>query len=113
MGVNGLHDVGNRVIVLSPPWTDGAYEQLVGRWLRMGQKRDVEVIMTIAWWLGGDGNRHSLDVDRLATIQHRGQLADTVLDAALPESLYTPMKLRECAKTHLEEASRSRKNTRH
>jgi hypothetical protein len=100
-GVNGLHKVGSRVVVLSPPWTDGAYEQLVGRWLRKGQSQDVEVVMTLAWWRGDDGQRHSLDVDRLATIKHRGALADAVLDGALPERIYSPPKLREAARMHL------------
>jgi hypothetical protein len=100
-GVNGLHRVGSRVVVLSPPWTDGAYEQLVGRWLRKGQSQDVEVVMTLAWWRGDDGQRHSLDVDRLATIKHRGALADAVLDGALPERIYSPPKLREAARMHL------------
>ena len=100
-GVNGLHRVGSRVVVLSPPWTDGAYEQLVGRWLRKGQAQDVEVVMTLAWWRGDDGQRHSLDVDRLATIKHRGALADAVLDGALPDHIYSPPKLREAARMHL------------
>ncbi len=100
-GVNGLHKVGSRVVVLSPPWTDGAYEQLVGRWLRKGQSQDVEVVMTLAWWRGDDGQRHSLDVDRLATIKHRGALADAVLDGALPDRIYSPPKLREAARMHL------------
>jgi len=30
-GVDGLQDIGSRLVINCPPWTDGAYDQLVAR----------------------------------------------------------------------------------
>jgi hypothetical protein len=100
-GVDGLQQVGNRVIVNSPPWHDGAWEQLVGRWFRSGQTRNVEVVVPITWMASPSG-RVSLDMLRLSRINDRGNIADAVVDGALPTHVGGLGELVAAAKAELE-----------
>lgn len=100
-GVDGLQQVGNRVIVNAPPWHDGAWEQLVGRWFRSGQTRDVEVVVPITWMASPSG-RVSLDMLRLSRINDRGNIADAVVDGALPTHVGGLGELVAAAKAELE-----------
>ena len=100
-GVDGLQQVGNRVIVNSPPWHDGAWEQLVGRWFRSGQTRNVEVVVPITWMASPSG-RVSLDMLRLSRINDRGNIADAVVDGALPTHVGGLAELVTAAKAELE-----------
>lgn len=100
-GVDGLQQVGNRVIVNSPPWHDGAWEQLVGRWFRSGQTRNVEVVVPITWMASPSG-RVSLDMLRLSRINDRGNIADAVVDGALPTHVGGLAELVAAAKAELE-----------
>jgi len=92
---------GNRVIVNSPPWHDGAWEQLVGRWFRSGQSKNVEVIVPITWMSSPSG-RVSLDMLRLSRINDRGNIADAVVDGALPTHVGGLGELVAAAKAELE-----------
>ena len=100
-GVDGLQQVGNRVIVNSPPWHDGAWEQLVGRWFRSGQTENVEVVVPITWMASPSG-RVSLDMLRLSRINDRGNIADAVVDGALPTHVGGLAELVAAAKAELE-----------
>ncbi len=100
-GVDGLQQVGNRVIVNAPPWHDGAWEQLVGRWFRSGQTKNVEVIVPITWMASPSG-RVSLDMLRLSRINDRGNIADAVVDGALPTHVGGLGELVAAAKAELE-----------
>ena len=100
-GVDGLPQVGNRVIVNSPPWHDGAWEQLVGRWFRSGQTENVEVVVPITWMASPSG-RVSLDLLRLSRINDRGNIADAVVDGALPTHVGGLAELVAAAKAELE-----------
>ena len=83
-GVDGLQGVASRLIVSSPPWTDGSWDQLVGRLYRAGQSRTVEVIVPVLWFRTAHGGDTSLDMLRLARIAERGSIADAVLDGQFP-----------------------------
>jgi len=96
-GVDGLQDIGSRLVINCPPWTDGAYDQLVARWLRTGQKNTVQVVIPLTYYSRPDGLRVSLDVDRLARIGHRASIADAVLDGTIPATFISEAALRDRA----------------
>ena len=102
-GVDGLQEVGSRLIINTPPWTDGAYDQLIGRWVRMGQKNQVEVVIPITYF-EHNGSRYSFDVIRLSRIGHRGDIADAALDGSIPVSVNSAKELRAEAERLLKKA---------
>jgi hypothetical protein len=103
-GVDGLQDIGSRLVINCPPWTDGAYDQLVARWLRTGQKNTVQVVIPLTHHTRPDGLRVSLDVDRLARIGHRASIADAVLDGTIPATFISESALRDRAIALLSDA---------
>lgn len=53
VGVNGLQYRTNRLIINTLPWTNAAYQQLIGRFIRYGQKAEKVHIFIIRVSLGG------------------------------------------------------------
>lgn len=78
-----------------------AWEQLLGRWYRQGQQRDVEVIVPITVMQTSQGPS-SLDLVRLYRIAQRGSLADAVCDGDLPTHVGSASELTAAARQELE-----------
>lgn len=100
-GVDGLQDVGSRVVINSLPWHKAAWEQLLGRWHRQGQRRDVEVVVPVTWYETKDGPS-SLDLMRLHKIAVRGTYGDAILDGVLPRQVVDGADLIQQARRELE-----------
>jgi len=87
IGLDGLQQVCNCVILLSPPWTSAAYEQIIGRVRRQGSQFDhVEVIIPQIT-LETNGEAWSWDERRMACIAYKRTLSDCVLDGTIPETI--------------------------
>jgi superfamily II DNA or RNA helicase len=100
-GVDGLQLFGNRVIINAPPWHNSAWQQLLGRWHRKGQTRDVEVIVPIVILTTEGGHEISLDLDRLGRVNRTATLADCVLDGVIPTA-QSQQSVLETARKQLE-----------
>lgn len=100
-GVEGLQLFGNRVIINAPPWHNSAWQQLLGRWHRKGQTRDVEVIVPIVILTTEGGHEISLDLDRLGRVNRTATLADCVLDGIMPTA-QSQQSVLETARKQLE-----------
>lgn len=100
-GVEGLQLFGNRVIINAPPWHNSAWQQLLGRWHRKGQTRDVEVIVPIIILTTEGGHEISLDLDRLGRVNRTATLADCVLDGVIPTA-QSQQSVLETARKQLE-----------
>ena len=82
-GVDGLQKRAARLIVACAPWTAAAYEQLVGRLVRQGQERPVEVIFPISF-ANVEGEEWSWCQSRLNRIEYKKGLADAAVDGVVP-----------------------------
>ena len=110
-GVDGLQHAGNRVVINAPPWHDAAWDQLIGRWYRAGQKKNVEVVVPITWMHPQDKKqegRISLDVLRLGRIYDRGTISDAVLDGCLPTHVGGAAEIVRQAKIELEKLAKKK-----
>ena len=87
VGVDGLQDVCNRLIINTLPWTNAQYQQLIGRLYRIGQKKDVDVYIIKA---SIDGYPYDEKI-KWKRILFKKTLADCAVDGWLPErNLVTP-----------------------
>ena len=82
-GVDGLQHRANRLIIACAPWTAAAYEQLVGRLVRQGQKKPVEVIFPITF-AHVNGDEWSWCQSRLNRLQYKKSIADAAVDGIVP-----------------------------
>ena len=85
-GVDGLQEVSNRIIVLSPPWTGAEYEQLLGRVWRQGSAFDSVDIIWPQVVLDHAGDRWSWDARRKQVIDFKRTLSDCAVDEVIPEA---------------------------
>jgi transposase-like protein len=89
-GVDGLQHRAHRLVIASLPWTDAAYQQLVARLDRTGQRRPVTVVIpsTVATYVDRDGELRewSLDQRRAGVLARKRRLVDAVMDGLLPSS---------------------------
>ncbi len=86
LGVDGLQRRCSRLIVLSLPWTNAAFEQLYGRVYRQGSHfAEVEVLIP-QLVITLNGRRWSWDESRYSTIKHKKTLSDTATDGYVPTS---------------------------
>lgn len=84
-GIDGLQQVGNRLIFACLPWTSAEYEQIVGRLNRKGTAfANIDVIIPQVN-LVIDGKPWSWDLKRLQCIRYKRTLADAVVDGVVPE----------------------------
>jgi hypothetical protein len=82
-GLDGLQRVSNRIVILSPPWTNAEYEQIVGRVRRTGGFESVEVeIPQITLENGSDV--WSWDQNRFDVIRYKRTLSDCAVDGTIP-----------------------------
>lgn len=84
-GVDGLQYVCNRMIVLSLPWTNAEYEQLIGRLYRQGSIFEKVEIIVPQVVLEHNGDIWSWDKMRMNRIQYKKTLADAAMDGVIPE----------------------------
>jgi superfamily II DNA or RNA helicase len=84
-GVDGLQKVCNRLVIVSLPWTNAEYEQLIGRLYRQGSHFDkIEVIIPQVV-LSHNGETWSWDKMRMNRINYKKNLADAALDGVIPQ----------------------------
>ena len=82
-GVDGLQHRAARLIIACAPWTSAAYEQFVGRLVRQGQQRPVEVIFPITF-ANVNGQEWSWCQARLNRIEYKKSIADAAVDGIVP-----------------------------
>jgi hypothetical protein len=87
-GVDGLQDICNRMIIITLPWTDSEYKQLLGRIFRQGSPFDsVEFIIPQVKIDLGNGEFWSWDIQRLNLIKNKRTLADAAVDGIIPSKI--------------------------
>ena len=87
LGVDGLQQVCDRVIILSLPWTGAAYEQVIGRVRRQGSRYgSVEIIVPQVMLEAGQAS-WSWDAGRMEVIQYKRTLSDCAIDGHIPETV--------------------------
>jgi hypothetical protein len=90
-GVDGLQTVCNHLIIAGLPWTAAEYEQLVGRFLRQGQK-ETSIHVTIPMsYATVNGQEWSWCQTRWDRVQFKQSIADAAVDGVIPdEHMRTP-----------------------
>ncbi|OWK37390.1 DEAD/DEAH box helicase [Fimbriiglobus ruber] len=84
-GVDGLQEVGDRLIFASLPWTAAEYDQVIGRLKRHGARFErIEVFVPQVVLTDGNSN-WSWDAYRFQCIRFKRTLADAVIDGTVPE----------------------------
>jgi superfamily II DNA or RNA helicase len=84
LGVDGLQETCNRMILLSLPWTHSDFLQVIGRIRRTGSKFDKAYIYIPQVVLGDGENQISWDQSRLDHIEGKRTLADCAVDGVVP-----------------------------
>ena len=116
-GVDGLQKCCDRMIIISAPWTNSDYVQLVGRIYRQGSVfKEVDVIIPQVEITTDDGE-WSWDKRRMLIIETKKTLGEAVMDGALQKA-YNSEGLRtrlismamEALKSGLEDRIIERKN---
>jgi superfamily II DNA or RNA helicase len=82
-GVDGLQHRASKLIIACAPWTAAAYEQLVGRLVRQGQQKPVEVVFPITF-THVNGEEWSWCQSRLNRLQYKKSIADAAVDGVVP-----------------------------
>lgn len=91
-GVDGLQRVCDQLIVLTLPWTNSEYENLLGRIARQGSVfKKINVIIPQVN-LGIKEISHSYDVNRMNIVDNKKTLSNIVLDAIIPSHLVPNQK---------------------
>lgn len=78
-GIDGLQHRCNRLIPITLPYTNAAWEQLICRFYRQGMKKNVEIIIPQTY-LNVDGEIWSWDRNAYNLIKAKKSLSDWVLD---------------------------------
>ena len=83
-GVDGLQKVCDNMIVLSLPWTQAQWEQLVSRIARQGGKfENINVVIPVVKYISDKGE-WSWDTKRLAILDKKKNWGDAVMDGVIP-----------------------------
>lgn len=86
-GVDGLQKVCDNMIVLSLPWTQAQWEQLVSRIARQGGKfENINVVIPVVKYISDKGE-WSWDTKRLAILDKKKNWGDAVMDGVIPSYL--------------------------
>jgi Helicase conserved C-terminal domain len=88
MGVDGLQTRSNRIVVLSPPWTSEAMEQVEGRVIRPGSAFHSVEVITPRVILQVGANEWSWDNDRYRRIESKRDLASCANDGRVPSMVH-------------------------
>jgi hypothetical protein len=81
VGVNGLQKRTNRLIINTLPWTNAGYQQLIGRLIRYGQKKEKVDVFIIRASLNGWRYDEQF---KWARILVKKTLAECVVDGVIP-----------------------------
>lgn len=85
-GVDGLQKICNNIIIISLPWTNAEYTQLIGRINRQGSSFDnVNIVIPQVYIELSDGRKWSWDKKRLDIIEKKKTLSDAVVDGYFSE----------------------------
>lgn len=89
-GVDGLQEVCDTMILITLPWTNADFEQLMARIYRMGMDKDVIVKIIIPQVIvkDADGKDWSWDKQRYEVIKSKKTLADCVIDGVIPSTQF-------------------------
>ncbi|MGC1927827.1 MAG: helicase-related protein [Candidatus Nitrosopolaris sp.] len=83
VGVDGLQQVCNNLIINTLPWTHAQYEQLIGRLHRLGQQSDVIHVHVIKASMAG----YAYDQYKWNRIEFKRTLADCAVDGRFPKGI--------------------------
>jgi superfamily II DNA or RNA helicase/transposase len=83
VGVDGLQQRCDQLVILSLPWTHAAYAQLVGRVYRQGGVGTVQIVIPQVI-IGSNSGRWSWDEARLKHIESKRTLAECATDGVIP-----------------------------
>lgn len=86
VGLNGLQEVSDRLVILSLPWTHAQYEQLVGRLHRQGSRFEQVDVVIPEVSLEIQGHSWSWDFERMELIKRKRTLAECVTDGVIPDT---------------------------
>jgi len=96
VGVDGIQDNCNNLIINTPPWTNSEYQQVVGRLYRLGQTKDIVHVHSIMANLKKGEHILSWDKMKWDRIKYKKTLADCAVDGVVPEkNLITVEKAEE------------------
>jgi len=94
VGVDDLQHVCNRLIINTLPWTHAGYEQLLGRFIRRGQTKNVDVyilLVNLGGWLYDQQHKWS-------RILVKKTLAECAVDGMIPKkNLVSPEQATKAA----------------
>ncbi len=85
VGVDGLQQRCDQLVLMSLPWTHAAYTQLVGRVYRQGGTGTVQIVIPQVI-VGLNGNPWSWDEARLKHIESKRTLAECATDGVIPNT---------------------------
>lgn len=83
-GIDGLQNVCNNLIILSPPWTHASFNQLKGRIYRQGSKFGYVTIVIPRVNINFDFKNWSWDEIRMDRIDSKKELSDCAVDGCIP-----------------------------
>lgn len=103
-GVDGLQTICDNLVILSLPWTNADYEQLVGRIYRQGSKFGSVRVVVPKVVIDMNEYVWSWDSDRFDRIQYKKSLSDCAVDGVVPsDKILTPNALLLKAKKSIED----------
>lgn len=84
-GVDGLQHISNNCIVASMAWTAAQDDQMVGRFMRRGQQRDVNVTYILTEAKVGEARWSWCKDNRQKRVHFKRDIANAAVDGVLPE----------------------------
>lgn len=91
-GVDGVQYVCNKLIILTLPWTNAEFKQLIGRIHRQGMKFDHVDVYIPQIVINSETNNWSWDQQRYDLINTKKTLADCVIDGIIPTDKKFPKR---------------------
>ena len=88
-GVDGLQKVADTLIIISLPWTNADFVQLIGRLNRKGSafiETGIDVIIPLVS-INGFGRRFRWDYHRFNTITYKKTIANAAVDGIIPDKI--------------------------
>jgi superfamily II DNA or RNA helicase len=88
-GVDGLQKVADTIIIISLPWTNAEFVQIIGRINRKGSafvESGIDVIIPLVS-INGFGRRFRWDYHRFNTITYKKTIANAAVDGIIPDKI--------------------------
>jgi len=82
--INGLQKICNKMFIITLPWTNAEYSQLVGRIYRQGQVKDNVSVFIPQGVIKLKDGEWSYDKQRFDVIKHKKTLSDCAVDGIIP-----------------------------